>query len=278
MRRRRRTIIMLLVFLFLCEPAARFVYAHQPPRSGEILTYETGRTGYLAPADFSGKLYHVKDGIRLTVGNPKVYEHTIWMFGNSSLLGFNVPDADTIPSQLQALLPDYRVLNLSAEGQLARGELAWLKEVPLRAGDSVIFMDGSTDAYYLRERASIITPWLRRECALPVPQRFSAVLDLPLCALVQSPAMDRALLAETGQAFQSTIEEARAYSAQHGAAFYHFMQPGLLVYWGEVGQALAARTPVLIAPEGDDSDTYGHVHLAGATSVARQLFDHLTIF
>lgn len=99
--------------------------------------------------DHSGPRTFDANGARHTTGQPDVYTLTVWIYGNSAMEDPLHPDNDTTASQLQALLTRrgymWRVVNMSAPGQLAAGSLAWLRDTDIRPGDLVIFVDGSVD-------------------------------------------------------------------------------------------------------------------------------------
>ena len=54
---------------------------------------------------------NISCGHRMTCNNPKEYQGTIYLFGDSTTFGIGVRDDETIASCLQELCPDYRVLN-----------------------------------------------------------------------------------------------------------------------------------------------------------------------
>lgn len=101
------------------------------------------------PESHAGAKTYDADGSRHTARQPAHYEQTIWLFGNSGTEDPFVDDAHTMASQLQALLLAsgyrWRVVNHSVGGQKISGELAWLKDTPVRPGDMVVFIDGSMD-------------------------------------------------------------------------------------------------------------------------------------
>lgn len=99
--------------------------------------------------DRSGGHQYDADGARHTDWQPQWFVRTVWIFGNSGMDDpYNV-DALTAASQLQTMVNmadlHWRVVNHSAGGQYAAGELAWLKDTPIRSGDLVLFVDGAMD-------------------------------------------------------------------------------------------------------------------------------------
>lgn len=101
---------------------------------------------YWRQDDFHGKYYTVENGIRRTVGQPAHYAHTIWLAGNSAVFDPLLPDAYTMATQLQAIVPHgWRVVNLGVGGQPTSHEFEWLKTQPIAPGDIVVLIDGQTD-------------------------------------------------------------------------------------------------------------------------------------
>jgi|SRR5579859_7070664 len=109
------------------------------------LSAHLNQWGYFEYNDFHGTYYNTDNGLRRTVGQPLVYAHTIWLFGNSGTLDPYVPDAYTMASQLQALLPHQRVMNMGMGGAHVNAELLSLQHTHIRPGDAVIFIDGGMD-------------------------------------------------------------------------------------------------------------------------------------
>ncbi|AEF84754.1 citrate lyase ligase C- domain protein [Treponema primitia ZAS-2] len=54
--------------------------------------------------DKEGKYVNIKDGHRITIGQPENPEHTIYFFGGCRIFGHGAPDSGTTSSHLQALL------------------------------------------------------------------------------------------------------------------------------------------------------------------------------
>lgn len=81
--------------------------------------------------NFTGRWYNMQNGIRYTTDQPVSYDHTIYMFGNSTLASVEVPDTYTIPSYLQRLVNgngfSYRVVNLGIGTKTTRLQLNRLK-------------------------------------------------------------------------------------------------------------------------------------------------------
>jgi hypothetical protein len=105
---------------------------------------ELSAAGYWYYPKISGLYYNFNDqGERFIPNTPGHPIFTIWFFGNSQLVAPFVSDGQTSLALVQALLPNFRIVNRSAGGQDDSGELAWLKETPTKHGDAVVFIGGS---------------------------------------------------------------------------------------------------------------------------------------
>lgn len=111
-------------------------------------------TRLVLPNDFSGKYYNTANGFRNTEGQPSAYQGTIHVFGGSTVYCSEVPDAHTLPSQLQKLVNDslpvkMRVVNYGMTSANTAQQLERLEAADLQKGDIVIFYDGVNDAFML---------------------------------------------------------------------------------------------------------------------------------
>ena len=92
--------------------------------------------GGLVLRDYSGEFINVRHGRRRTVGQPRRADRTVHVFGGSTVFGGEVPDAWTIPSQLQAALnehevDEFRVVNYGVPGFTVSDQVSLLKTVTL---------------------------------------------------------------------------------------------------------------------------------------------------
>ncbi|SRR5260221_580153 len=133
----------------LSHPA---VYANSPYWSREfVLEYDRLHwsltdAGYWQADDFHGVYYNVTNGIRHTAEQPKRFDHTLWLLGNSAVFDPFVPDTYTSASQIQRLMPHgWRVVNLGVDGMNATYFKVWLSTQDVRPGDSVVLVDGAMD-------------------------------------------------------------------------------------------------------------------------------------
>lgn len=100
--------------------------------------------------DCDGEYYNVINGERYTVGQPEKYQKTIYFVGSCFIYGHYVEDKNTIESLLQQHMNDtqlgIKVVNCGSQYSLQTDlELARIKEMPLKKGDSVvIYMDNKS--------------------------------------------------------------------------------------------------------------------------------------
>src|SRR5512140_1665063 len=86
------------------------------------------------PADIASASLNVRNGERVTTGQPQDAINDIYIFGSSTTFGVFNDDAGTLPSQLQALMPTYRVHNRGAAGDSTPILLAKMKQTALKPG------------------------------------------------------------------------------------------------------------------------------------------------
>lgn len=98
--------------------------------------------------DISGKYYNVKDGERLTIGQPSKYNRTVYFFGQCPMIGIYVEDKHTIESFLQArcneMLTVSKVVNLGCYDNLM-GTLNRIIQTPIRKEDIVVVFIGNRE-------------------------------------------------------------------------------------------------------------------------------------
>lgn len=121
---------------------------------------------YWRQDDFHGTYYTIENGIRRTIGQPGHYVHTIWLAGNSAVFDPYVPDAYTMATQLQAIVPrGWRVVNLGVGGQPTSHEFEWLKLHSITPGDIVVLIDGATDLHtpvdYYKQVVKSMRAWVQ---------------------------------------------------------------------------------------------------------------------
>ena len=213
-------------------------------------------TRLFIPNDFSGQFFHIQDGKRRTVGQPKTYTHRVLMFGGSTVYCSEVPDAWTLPSVLQRRLNDafpntYRVENLGATTVHSGQQLERLLDTPLAPGDTVIFYDGVNDflqgVLYQRPEGWIIQENHKTMNAGGLfesryrqlkyyAHTYSAFLryfaqskDLSIPSHLHDEERLAALVQRTTTQLESNIRTAHAFVSDHKGRFVHFLQPHLLI-------------------------------------------------
>lgn len=113
-----------------------FVEYKESPRQGEFVTVS-------------------KENIRCNINGSsdcKILsgEKTVWVFGGSTVFGYGVKNSETIPSQLQKLLPGYTVVNFGHGSYYSTPERILFMEQLLQGKipQVAIFFDGLNDYYY----------------------------------------------------------------------------------------------------------------------------------
>ena len=96
--------------------------------------------------DCRSDYYNVAGGMRLTLGQPDVYEHTAYLFGPCTARGAMVSDAHTVASILQKRLNEagggWLVLNCGVGGGTdLENTYRYALSLPLKAGDAVLFLE-----------------------------------------------------------------------------------------------------------------------------------------
>lgn len=198
--------------------------------------------------DFSGIYYHVDHGLRRTIGQPVIFRHTIWLFGNSAVFDAYVADRDTIAARLQADLPNIRVVNMGINGVTAAQEYLYLRQTPVQPGDIVIFMDGVEE--------------LNRPCSSP---RLAFIQVLCNTLTNQYPPQNIAK-------WQKVEDETRRYARLRGAMFIHLIQ----ATYNNVLAAFPGKH--LYLPDGGFVDSCCHLNANGDRLVADQIFQVLSEF
>lgn len=230
-------------------------YAHSPFWSSafesELTRFNSGffadDNGFSRHPDFQGRYFNVVNGWRATTNQPLRATHTIWLFGSSTVYGYGLPDADTIASALQRLVgKSYRVENRGMNTIDISKERILLNQTNVRPGDIVILYDGFLDAITPRRIAinrKRLEPSLCH-AILPI-MNWSLLVRVSCTNDDEEAAPDATLLADTAQGYAKSIVQARIYTLQHGAAFYHFLQPSVYIDMLSDEQQFAMNTAVM---------------------------------
>jgi lysophospholipase L1-like esterase len=126
------------------------------PESNRL--YRVEGVNLILNKDYDGEYINIVDGIRATSDQPENYEHTLYIFGGSSVFGSEVPDEYTLASYLQRQLNEhygdtYRVVNMGIIDMSIEQQLNRLKITELNPGDVVLFYDGFNDATIMYSEA-----------------------------------------------------------------------------------------------------------------------------
>ncbi len=181
--------------------------------------------GLVFPGDFEGVYYNVKDGIRHTVGQPTHDAPTLYLFGNSTVFNGYLPDAYTLPSALQVLVPNFRIVNMGANGASARIQLARLEKTRLRSGDVVVFYDGPSDIelLYIKVYRAMQT----HPCKSVLDTFSYLALSRAVCGWIRFPHVAGSDIDRMLDAYRIFIRQAQTYTASRCAVFLHIYQPHL---------------------------------------------------
>jgi hypothetical protein len=134
---------------------------------------------------------------RRVVGQPGHYEHTLWMIGSSTLYSSEVPDAYTIPSQVQQRLPHLRVVSVTTNAAAIEDELDLVMNLNIQPGDIVLMYSGFVDT-------------------------LNSYQDFHVGRATLDAAISRLRLR-----YGSTLQRAAAYVRARAATFWHVLQPHL---------------------------------------------------
>lgn len=213
MKRRTRTITLILIALLIpasIEMSAR-VFAPRTPWL--VLLHERQPEAYTVTTN----------GERRTLWQPDRATHDVWMFGSSTLLGITNPDGATIPSQLQRILPSYRVHNMGWRGANATVMTGVLKQTRLKPGDVVVFYAGQTD---LIGTARAVDAEQFDLCRYLLMNANDIITVHWLCDNNLHPAsLTSAALDDTLAHYNRAIAAGRQYARAKGATFYNVLEP-----------------------------------------------------
>ena len=279
----RTLITRLLLCLILLEPASKLLLTFANAQSVHAIKASPATRfadGYYVSDDFTSAEVNTRNGARVTTHQPMNSIHTLWLFGNSVAYGLFVPDDDTIASRLQSLFPHWRIVNQSTSGQSVRGQVAWLKQTPIKPGDIVVFVDGFTESYFVTRKSIPVDPALIAECDKPQEQRAIVTAYAVACGMLPMFGHDQAVLNAAVADYAQSLAEAKRVTEAQGVSFYHFLQPGVRAKFPVIGHDLAKLrgTIVVEVPSQDYIDSNLHVNRHGAILVAHAIFNELTVF
>ncbi|MEP7286272.1 MAG: hypothetical protein ABI947_10945 [Chloroflexota bacterium] len=208
---------------------------------------------------YHGHWFNVENGIRYTAYQPQSPTNTVYVYGNSAVFGFGVPDEDTIPSQLQLLFNKnyqhaYRVVNMAVTGSGVTSQWQILKLTKLQPDDIVIFYDGVPEVLSIFEHIDIRrnSSWSGQLCNTLMARLWRLGVVQVYCTLadriVPPQAKDTALQQKITDQYKTTLLNAYHYTTQSGAQFYHFLQPHLWTMDLMPYEKAIAANPDLVEP------------------------------
>lgn len=151
--------------------------------------------------DITGKYHNVKDGERLTIGQPEEYDRTVYFFGCCTILGAYVEDKHTIESFLQAKCNNMgircKVVNMGCWDSRG-GVLNRIMQTPIKK-DDIIVVDlmkeiqgvDSLDLTRTLENNNVPGKWfvnIFRHCNYKVNQIYADAIYEKLEPMLQTPA------------------------------------------------------------------------------------------
>lgn len=211
---------------------------------------------YNLPLDYQGAYISNSNGMRNTTDQPEKYQHTIYLFGGSTVYCQNSPDEYTIASYLQRLFNEqyghtYRVLNMGIPSIKVQHQNDRLAMTDFGPGDIIIYYDGKNDIASLSSfsffQNRLLNPNIPRvdeknDLYFKIYQHFTQTL-LRLgeystfihyirtynWTLHQKPYQDTEWLNEQiskyTQEYQKQIQIGYQMATNREASFFHYIQP-----------------------------------------------------
>ncbi len=182
-------------------------------------------TGLVLPQDFSGNYINVNNHVRRTTNQPETYQHTIYIFGGSTVFNIEVPDEYTLASLLQKSInqqmPEkYRVMNYGVIGITTSQQLKRLKSLDLQPGDIVLFFDGFNEIVDHLHREHSTLYYLIGKFYF-----FNYLIEPIIPQWV--PAFKLKNPEGLADNYEDNIQQAHAETVANEALFFHFLQPSL---------------------------------------------------
>jgi hypothetical protein len=182
--------------------------------------------------DLHTPYHNVVNCNRVVVGQPQDVSRRVWMFGTSTLLGWEMPDEYTIPSQLQAILPTWRVEFITHIGTSIYTLSDFIKELNIAPGDIVITMTSPTDS---------LSAWAQPEstfdkfCWIAMRDyKYKFYSIRPFCWRTSEPDpkyLTDEYIAPLIEAFRikhrGAVNELREYITAKGAHYIHIGEPAM---------------------------------------------------
>jgi len=235
-------------------------------------------TRLVIPRDYESKWFNVVNGLRVTEGQPKKFRHTVYVFGGSTVYSGEVPDAFTLPSQLQLIFNQhygdrYRVENYGMTTVTSSQELERLRTTEPSAGDIVVFYDGVNDVfqeiYYARPTETMVERNRRVMKEFSHIERFlirlsefsvfartwtSPINYVDVPAHLRDTEKLAALVYSLKRRYRKNVLAARNYANARRAHFLHFLQPNIYTVKAPTPyEQRIVQNPNLYAPPGMDA-------------------------
>ena len=212
---------------------------------GLVLSNIENTDGFVTHKNFDGDYIKIREGRRITIGSTGLRQKRILVFGGSTIFCGEMPDALTVPSQLQAMLLasglDVDVLNFGISGMRIENQFRNLNSLPqVGPDDIVVFYDGVNDLNKVYEVGLNLrnnqTPWRQiNKISSELENRSWFIRYLAPTVYVESRGIGQNYL--RSQAKQLVADDwfafdklARNYVQDRGATFVHILQPNLLTY------------------------------------------------
>lgn len=155
--------------------------------------------------NFESDAFNVRDGLRVTPGQPRQTEstHRLCVFGGSTVICSEVSDAETLPAQIQSRLNElgYKITveNWGAWGASFRNRIAWLGAATVQKSDWLVFWIGANDCgwkhHQSRYPVSLVLYLGRRLHGVLTYLRATALRDL-YSSLIYAPLLVRTAFKE----------------------------------------------------------------------------------
>ena len=189
-------------------------------------------------ADYAGRYITIVDGRRVTPGGPATGPR-ILLFGGSTILDAEVPDAYTVAAQLQTLVGDaYRVENYGVSGASLGANVDWMAHADLGEGDVVVTLSGVNNVGGVADRGARFG-WLYGVLDAPrfEPARRRLWTLSTLHGLANAPVYgrDASAVAEAVTTYERDLGAAARTASSVGARYLNALQPHL---WTTRGAAL----------------------------------------
>lgn len=198
------------------------------------------------PEDHSGVYINIWNHERRTFPRVESPSRRAWIFGGSTVIGAQVPDALTIPSFLQRGLPDTEVHNLGATTVSAKHQLYKLENMTAAAaGDIVVFYDGANDViqslYYQNPLGTMIDENHKAIESLSAHEKaiwylyhnlkdysaFARRFLNPVKPVYYQVSITDSMLEQLEEHYLSILKRADAFARARSMTFFHFLQPTL---------------------------------------------------